>query len=178
LAAPGLVVTNRHVVSEGDQPLPPDRLVVHVGGAPRPVAKIRVAFHTAVDLAVLELAGEPGGQPVRVGYTGLVEVGERVVAIGFPLPEGDSFEENLLIDHGIVNRIRTRPDGHGRELELGIRIGSGMSGGPVFNDLGEVIGVSTFVRYKASGEKHAPIVDKSSHAIAVEALHALLPPRW
>ncbi len=87
LGAPGLVVTNRHVVSEGDQPLPPDRLVVHVGGAPRPVARIRLASHPAVDLAVLELADEPGGQaltigetpnppaqPVRVGYTGLCEV--------------------------------------------------------------------------------------------------------
>jgi molecular chaperone DnaK len=178
LAGPNLVVTNRHVVSEGDQPAGLDRITVHVGGAPRPVARIRLPPSSEIDLAVLELAEPLDSRPLRVGYTGLVEVGERVLAIGFPLPEGDSFEENLLLDHGIVNRIRTRPDRHGRELELGLKISPGMSGGPLFNDRGEVIGVSTFVRYQAAGGQQGPIVDRSSHAIAVDALHEILPRPW
>jgi molecular chaperone DnaK len=179
LAAPDLVVTNRHVVVEGDGPAAPGGIVAHVAGAPRPVARVRFPPNPDIDLALLELAQPFEGRPVRVGYSGLVEIGERVLVIGFPLPEGESFEENLLLDHGIVNRIRTRPDRHGRELELGVRISPGMSGGPVFNDRGEVIGVSTFVRYQAgAGGPQAAFLDKSSHAIAVDALHELLPRPW
>jgi len=177
LAAPGLVVTSRHVVS-GDHGATPSSIMVHVGGAPRPVARLRFAPNPEIDLAVLELAAPLDGVAMRIGYTSLVEIGERVVAIGFPLPEGDSFEENLLLDHGIVNRIRTRPDRHGRELEVGLRLSPGMSGGPVFNDRGEVIGINTFVRYQTSNGQHAPFVDKSAHAIAVDALHELLPRPW
>ena len=177
LAAPDLVVTNRHVVVEDNQPAVADRVVVHVGGAQRPVARMRFPANPEIDLVVLELAQPLEAPTARVGYTSLVEIGERVVAIGFPLPEGESFEENLLLDHGIVNRIRTRPGRHGRELEVGLRISPGMSGGPVFNDRGEVIAVSTFVRYQSSGPQ-APVLDKSAHAISVDALHELLPRRW
>ena len=171
LVARNLVVTNRHVVSE----LPASSLAVMVGGTRRTVVRMRFPSNAEIDLAILELTEPLDVQPVRVGYSGLVEIGERVLAIGFPLPEGDSFEENLLLDHGIVNRIRRRPD-RGRELELGLRVSPGMSGGPVFNDRGEVIGVSTFVRYQTTGGP--TIVDRSSHAISVDPLHELLPRPW
>ena len=61
---------------------------------------------------------------------------------------------------------------------MGLKISPGMSGGPLFNDRGEVIGVSTFVRYQAAGGQQGPIVDRSSHAIAVDALHEILPRPW
>ena len=178
LAAPTLVVTNRHVILDGERPTTPDRVVVHVGGVPCRVAQIHLPPGREVDLAVLELREPANGPPVRVGYSGLVEVGEQVLVMGFPVPEGESFEENLLLDHGIVNRMRNRPDRRGREFELGLRISPGMSGGPVFNDQGEVIAVSSFVRYLQPGGQQGPILDKSSHAIAVDALRELLPLPW
>jgi molecular chaperone DnaK len=178
LVGPDLVVTNRHVVTE-QGPVPVANLAVQVGGTRRAVTHLRFPPNAEIDLAILQLAEPLDARPVRVGYSGLVEIGERVLAIGFPLPEGDSFDENLLLDHGIVNRIRTRPDRHGRELELGLRISPGMSGGPIFNDRGEVIAVSTFVRYQTtSGGAQPTILDRSSHAIAVDALHDLLPRPW
>jgi hypothetical protein len=45
-----------------------------------------------------------------------------------------------------------------------------MSGGPVFNDRGEVVAVSTFVKISQ--------LDRTSHAIGVDALHELLPRPW
>ena len=176
LVAPNLVVTNLHVVLDAGEPSDPGRIQVRVGGVSRQVVALKLPASSGVDLVVLELGQKLDVQPLRVGYTNLIEVGERVLAIGFPLPEGSSFDENLLLDHGIVNRIRTRAE-RGRELELGLRIFPGMSGGPVFNDRGEVIGVSTFVRYLAAGHQ-GPLIDKSSHAIAVEPLHELLPRPW
>ena len=157
-----LVVTNRHVIDD------PARVVAIVGGARRTVRAVRFPIDAGIDLAVLELAEPVEAAPVRIGYGGLVEIGERVIAIGFPLPEGTSFAENLLIDHGIVNRVRSRAT---RELELGLRLAPGMSGGPVFNDRGEVVAVSTFIRFHGG-------LDRSCHAIAVDALHELLPRPW
>lgn len=179
LAAPNLVVTNRHVVCDEDGAAARERIVVHLGGGAQTVERIRFPPDPDIDLAILELA--PSGksaptEPVRVGYSGLVEVGERVLAIGFPLPEGESVEENLLLDHGIMNRIRTRTNR--REFELGVKVSSGMSGGPIFNDRGEVVAVITFVRYQTTDGPRGVILDRSSHAIAVDALHPLLPPPW
>ena len=153
-----LVVTNRHVIDD------PARVVAIVGGARRAVRAVRFPVDAGIDLAVLELAEPVEAVPVRIGYGGLVELCERVIAIGFPLPEGTSFSENLLIDHGIVNRVRSRAT---RELELGLRLAPGMSGGPVFNGRG----VSTFIRFHGG-------LDRSCHAIAVDALHELLPRPW
>jgi hypothetical protein len=91
--------------------------------------------------------------------------------MGFPVPEGESFEENLLLDRGIVNRMRNRPDRRGREFELGLRISPGMSRGPVFNDRGEVIAVSTFVRYLQPGGQQGPILDSPSRFISSSRQH-------
>lgn len=162
LVGEGLVVTNRHVVDDGAS------VRANVGGVERSVKAVRFPLDAEIDLAVLELAEPVAARPLRIGYSGLVEIGERVVAIGFPLPEGSSFSENLSIDHGIVNRVRTRAT---RELELGVKLAPGMSGGPVFNDRGEVVAVSTFIRFHG-------VHDRSSHAIAVDALHELLPRPW
>jgi len=178
LVARDCVATNRHVVFEDGRPESVERVRVFVGGTPCRVVRIRVPPSPDIDLAVLDLAAPLDVTPLRVGYTSLVEVGERALAVGFPLPEGDSFDENLLMDEGIVNRIRSRPQQSGRELELSVKLGPGMSGGPVFNDLGEVVAVTTFIRFRRAGRPDAPIVERSSHAIAVDALHELLSPRW
>lgn len=178
LIAPNLVATNRHVVFDGDRPVASDRITVNVAGATRTVVATKGAANAAFDIALLELRESTDVPVLRVGYTNLTEVGERVLAIGFPVPEGDSFDENLLLDHGIVNRIRTQPEAGSRQLELGLRIFAGMSGGPIFNDCGEVIAISTFARYMSAGGPQGAVVDKSSHAIAVEALHDLIPHAW
>lgn len=56
LAAPDLVVTNRHVVVEGDGPAAPGGIVAHVAGAARPVARVQFPPNPELDLALLELA--------------------------------------------------------------------------------------------------------------------------
>jgi putative serine protease PepD len=178
LAGPNLVVTNLHVVLDSGRLSAAERVTVQVGGASRAVTGMTLPSRAGIDLVVLQLAEKLDVRPMRVGYGRLLEVGERVLAMGFPLPEGSSFEENLLLDHGILNRIRTRADSTGRELELGLRIFPGMSGGPLFNDQGEVIGINTFVRYMSGGGPQGLFVDKSSHAIAVDPLHDLLPSPW
>ena len=48
---------------------------------------------------------------------------------------------------GIVNSIRNIEASSERVIFIDAKIGSGMSGGPLINDLGEVVGIVTFIRY-------------------------------
>jgi hypothetical protein len=60
---------------------------------------------------------------------------------------------------------------------LGIRAQPGMSGGPVFNDLGEVIGIVSFARiYAASADANPAVVAtyNTSHAVNVSVLRPML----
>lgn len=173
------VVTNRHVVDEQEwgSLVDPGQVRVSVAGEWRQVRTIRQpknAVAERIDLAVLELSSPLDVSPVRVGYSRLVEIGEAVLALGFPTPEGESFDENLRVLHGIVNGMRSRR--HGPELELQLRVNPGMSGGPVFNDCGEVIGVVTMTRFVTLGSSDQK--DRTSHAIAIDPLAELLPPPW
>jgi molecular chaperone DnaK len=169
LVRPDCVVTNRHVVWQDDAAVEASRVILEVNGAKRTVKQVRCPDDPEVDLAVLKLGEPVGAWPVRLGYSNLVEVGERVFALGFPLCDGESFDENLLLDGGIVNRIRM-PSGR-REFEVSYKMAPGMSGGPVFNDRGEVVAVSTKFRLRG-------LVTVEAYAIAVDQLHTLLPVLW
>lgn len=93
------------------------------------------------DLALIRLPRSVDAPPLRLGFAQLVEVGEAVAVMAAPLAKRKiSLHDGLVIDKGIVNRFRG-VEPRSRILELSIRAQPEMSGGPVFNDLGEVIGV-------------------------------------
>jgi len=169
LVSDRVVATAKHVIAE-------DRdIVVSIGGTDIPAARVVADDPSGADVALIMLPRAVAARPMRLGFSELVEVGEPVVAIGFPFAERDvSFHENLLVDRGIVNRFR---GSESRIFELGIRAQPGMSGGPVFNDLGEVVGVVSFARiYAAPADTNAAVVAtyNTSHAVNVTALRRML----
>lgn len=89
------------------------------------------------DLALLEIRTAHELRPVRLGDSDAVEVGERAVVIGNPLGL-----EHTLSD-GIVS-ARRRIEDHNM-IQMTAPVSPGNSGGPVFDDHGEVIGVTTAV---------------------------------
>jgi len=166
-----VVATAKHVIAK-------DRdIVVSIGGTDIPASRIVADDPSGADVALITLPRSVAARPMRLGFSELVEVGEPVVAIGFPFAERDvSFHENLLVDRGIVNRFRGS-DASARIFELGIRAQPGMSGGPVFNDLGEVIGVVSFARiYAAPADANPAVVAtyNTSHAVNVSVLRLML----
>lgn len=137
--APHLIVTNRHVIAES-----PGKDIVIVGRN-MTCSVDRVELDPVNDLAILYVAET--FRPLRLGEFDFVEPGEQVLAIGFPSPTSDMFSENIYISKGIVNSIRTIEISPDRVLFVDAKIGSGMSGGPLINDLGEVVGIITLTRY-------------------------------
>lgn len=174
---PNEVATNRHVItheSTGKVVSPEELLIVAKNGPPRRVASIHVPATGRDDVAILRL--EEGAQlrPLNLGFSELVEVGERIMTLGFPAPEAGGFEENLYCNAGLVNRIRPSDLCSERVLEVSIELQGGISGAPILNELGEVVGLVTFALMRPQpghgGQVH---FDRSFYAIPVEVLRRL-----
>jgi hypothetical protein len=133
----GLVVTNYHVIAEGSSAVVklPDGAFYVVDGMQ--------AFDKARDVAVIKAHGK-NFQPLTLGDSDRVQVGEEVVAIGNPL----SLEST--VSNGIVSAVRTVEDQGGKFLQITAPISPGSSGGPLFNMAGEVVGITTM--YLKGGE--------------------------
>ncbi len=95
-----------------------------------------IALDRAHDLAVLRIAAKVA-RPLPLADSSLARPGEHVVAIGNPLGLGNT------VSDGLLSAVRTLP--HLTILQISAPISPGSSGGPVFDDAGQVIGVSTFL---------------------------------
>ena len=145
----GLVITNRHVVSDDAA----DYTVVLSDGQEFP-AKL-VSRDTLNDLAVIQIQPKEGQSklpeftPVVFGDSTGLKVGQRVLAIGNALAEYQN-----TVTSGIVSGIGRQivaSDGMGSSemlsglLQTDAAINPGNSGGPLVNLAGEVIGVNVAV---------------------------------
>lgn len=137
--APNLIVTNRHVI-EGATPSN-----IKIIGKDRIYNTDELELDPTNDLGVLKVRDNL--KPFRLGEFDFVEPGEQVLAIGFPSPDSNVHSENIYISKGIVNSIRNTDASSERVIFIDAKIGSGMSGGPLINDQGEVVGIVTFIRY-------------------------------
>jgi molecular chaperone DnaK len=139
--APNLVVTNRHVV-EG---MTAER--VRIVGKQGAIAVEHVELDPINDIAVLR-TGEKL-QPLRLGEFRFVEPGEQVLAVGYPSLDSTDYGENIYVSTGIVNAIRRSKSSSERVIFVDTKIGGGMSGGPLINGLGEVVGIITGAQVEA-----------------------------
>ena len=167
------IATNRHVIindTTGNCLAPEDVNVITSVGNLR-VTSIHLPSWGADDVAILQVKPESSIsiKPLRLGFSELVEVGERIMTIGFPAPESGEFAENLYCNKGLVNRIRASQLCSERVLEVSIPLQGGISGAPILNQFGEVIGLLTFSMERKQGFGS----EKSFYAIPVELLRRL-----
>ncbi|MCH2585203.1 MAG: trypsin-like peptidase domain-containing protein, partial [Planctomycetes bacterium] len=135
----GYVVTNYHVI-EKERDI---SLMIYVkekkGLRKEKVSDVRiVAFNPFFDLALLKIES-PEKIPLRETYLGdysRVKIGDPVFAIGNPLGL------DRTVSDGIVSN-RSRALGGKLSIQTTAAINPGNSGGPLFNNRGEVIGVTS-----------------------------------
>ena len=154
--AKGHFLTNWHVIKgirEG---------WVRVQGAEwMPIVAI-VAKDEHKDLALVK--ADPGGQTlhqVRLGTVAKVKPGDPVVVIGNPL--GEEFS----VTDGIISQIRNQ-DGY-KVVQTTAPISPGNSGGPLFNEQGEVVGIVTFTK-----QDTARRAQNLNYAVAIDEARPLL----
>ena len=123
-----LIATNAHVVKDAS------RVLLRTIGSDSPFEALEIAHISyGLDLALLRVSRR--GVPIPVSSAAGLEVGEKVVAIGNPRGlEG-------TVSEGIVSAIRNVEEF--KMLQITAPISPGSSGGPVFSDIGTVIGVAT-----------------------------------
>lgn len=130
------VVTNYHVVVGAS------RIVMFLGdNAER--AEV-VGIDPASDIAVLkpEYGSLFDGVPRLSFETAPPEMGAPVWAIGFPLGLGETISQGIVSG---LNRVDTRHtvDWETPDIQIDASISPGNSGGPVLDDCGKVVGMST-----------------------------------
>ena len=127
----GWIVTNLHVIAGSDE------VVVHLPDRSEyPVVEIMNAS-AAHDLIVLRIDAKKKLRPLLLGNSEKLRAGDPVVAIGHPLGLEDT------VSNGLLSAIR-RVEGV-TLLQVSAPIAPGSSGGPLFNEQGEVIGVATAI---------------------------------
>ena len=130
----GLVVTNYHVIKGADE-----IEVILDNGETLPAVVRGVDRRT--DLALLEVETESPLPFVRFGDSDHARVGDWVIAIGNPFGLGGTTTSGIVSARG--RDINNGP--YVDYIQIDASINRGNSGGPLFNDAGEVIGVNTAI---------------------------------
>ena len=141
----GHIVTNNHVVSGAS------RLEVAFPNGERRAAQT-IGTDVDSDLGVIRVEELPAGaQPLVLGDSDNVRVGQFVVAIGNPFGEAGSLSLGIVSGLGRSLTSDRIAEGGGRYslpqvIQTDAAINPGNSGGPLLNLAGEIVGVNSAIR--------------------------------
>ena len=139
ISADGYVVTNNHVVANGNSV----EIVIDDG---RTLSAKVVGTDPKTDLALLKV-DEGGNFPhVRLAAE-RTRIGDWVVAIGNPFGLGGTVTAGIVSAHG--RNIGAGP--YDDFIQIDAAVNRGNSGGPTFNLKGEVVGVNTAIASPSGG---------------------------
>jgi len=150
ISSDGYIVTNYHVVEEAfDGNL--DVTISMYDGTE--YTAVIVGTEPANDIALLKIDPNTELVPLPLGSLDNVRIGEDVYVIGNPLGYLTfTFTEGIISALGREIHTDTASDIGINMFQISAPINSGNSGGPVFNDRGEVIGVASAKNGSASVE--------------------------
>jgi serine protease Do len=139
ISADGYVVTNNHVVEHATE------IGVVLQDGTRYEATIK-GRDPKTDLALLKINTDASLPFVELGDSDSARVGEWVVAVGNPFGLGGTVTAGILSARG--RDINSGP--YDDYLQVDAPINRGNSGGPLFNNRGQVIGVNSAI-YSPTG---------------------------
>lgn len=129
----GHVVTNHHVVA-GQQKF---RITLHGG---KTYAARLIGEDRLLDIAVLKIEDKGPFQPLKLGDSSQVQVGQLVFAVGNPFGLGET------VTQGIISAKERSISDNQRDLfQTDAAINPGNSGGPLVNLRGEIIGINVAI---------------------------------
>ena len=140
----GYVITNQHVVQDAEKVmitfLDGEAYIGNVVGSDRDL-----------DIAVVKV--QPTNtylQPIKIGDSSKLKVGEKIAAIGNPFGLSGSMTSGIVSQMG---RLLPQESGYSIPdvIQTDAAINPGNSGGPLLNMKGEVVGINTAIQ-SATGE--------------------------
>lgn len=128
-------LTAQHVVATEDE-----YAVVTPDGAVHQLNYAAVQKMSGVDLAVVPFTSEKTYPVAQLGNSDQVTEGDRIFIAGWPAA-GEAIPHIYQLTSGEISGISPRPIAGGYGLVYTNVTRAGMSGGPVFNDSGQVIAI-------------------------------------
>ncbi len=129
----GLIATNLHVI-EGESTI---KVKLYKDGGEYQVVSI-AGVDRGHDLALMRIKPRAKLTVVKLGDSSVVSAGDRIYAIGNPLGMDYS------VSDGLISQVR-QLSAELTILQISAPISQGSSGGPLFNQFGEVIGITTMI---------------------------------
>ena len=140
----GYIITNNHVVDDAG------KVTVTFLDGESYTAKI-IGTDPDLDLAVLKVeVGATYLQPIPIGDSSQLKVGEQITAIGNPFGLSGSMTSGIISQ---IGRLLPQDSGYSIPdvIQTDAAINPGNSGGPLLNMNGEVVGINTAIQ-SATGE--------------------------
>ncbi len=160
----GYIVTNYHVIDDSNS------ITVTTYDNKSYPAKI-VGCDEDNDIAVLKIDAE-GLQPVVLGDSDALRIGDTVLAIGNPLGEL-TFSLTMGIVSAMGREVTFSSGSTMALIQTDAAINSGNSGGALFNMYGEVVGI-TNAKYSSSNLSSAASVDNIGFAIPIDSVKRVI----
>ena len=160
LTKDGYIVTNYHVVKDGEA------VKVTLYSGDEYEAKY-VGGDEDYDIAVIKVEAADL-QPVTLGDSGSLNVGDHVLAVGNPLGE-----LTVSMSGGMVSCVNRAINVDGTPfnmIQTDASINPGNSGGPLFNQYGEVVGIVS-AKYSSTGNES---VEGLGFAIPINDVFAMI----
>jgi molecular chaperone DnaK len=131
----GFLISDRLVVTTRLDGPAPSELDIETGtGGPRRVGHVFAPDSPHLNVVLLQLSEPVPTPPLMFGHATFVRIGDPVYAVG-------SSGESLV--RGVVDAFESFPEQDLSLYRVGLRVPPGSIGGPLFNQLGEVVGVLT-----------------------------------
>ena len=140
----GYIITNHHVVDNAE------RVTITFLDGESYIAKI-IGTDADLDIAVLKVEiGSTYLQPIPIGDSSHLKVGEPIAAIGNPFGLSGSMTSGIISQ---IGRLLPQDSGYSIPdvIQTDAAINPGNSGGPLLNMKGEVVGMNTAIQ-SATGE--------------------------
>lgn len=163
-SADGYIVTNYHVIDDSNA------ITVTTYDGKTYTAKV-VGCDERSDIAVLQINAE-NLQPVTLGNSDALRVGDTVLAIGNPLGEL-TFSLTMGIVSAVGREVTLSSGSTTALIQTDAAINSGNSGGPLFNVYGEVVGI-TNAKYSSSALSGQASIDNIGFAIPINQVQRIV----
>jgi S1-C subfamily serine protease len=144
--APGIIVTNRHVVSMMNaNPTKPRSVQVVLDGGEATERSVKgqvIGWDPIQDLAIVKVEGSNLPEPLVIASSQTVSETQRVYTVGYPF--GSHHSKNVNVATTSVSNL-VKDKGEVKFLVVNGGMNPGNSGGPLVDTSGQVVGVAVSV---------------------------------
>jgi S1-C subfamily serine protease len=164
------IVTNRHVVNTTAP-----YVIQTPDGRSHPASLVKKIDFRGNDLAMLQFRSNYKYAIANLGQTKTLNPGTDVVSAGFPHDPVPAAKQGFLLTTGTISLIPEQAFVGGYQLGYTNHVYQGMSGGPVLNGQGKVVGFNSLHAYPLWGD---PYIFQDGSKPAAELRSQIIRSSW